>query len=102
MNAYRGQLVQRGGWIAHTVHGRPQLKLADRPDEIRAQQLTAAVCAAPIPDPHELPLGRRRRKRLERPGVGSLVPCPGAAAPAAFDVAVADDVAEGEHAVIVF
>src|SRR5213078_933162 len=64
-------------------------------------QLRRPLAVAPVADPDEVTGGLATEQRPEAPDVGRLVPGPRCSRPLPIDVDPADDLAVGEHAVVV-
>jgi len=83
------------------MHARAQ---AERPHRTEQEgvEFRLPFAIAPVADPDQIALAGLVVERTESPHVGGLVPGPGAATPAAALVELAQDLAEGQHAVVVF
>ena len=85
--------------VSHAVDGGGEAELFHRLDE-ELVQFGGAFVVAPVADPDEVAVGLDLWHRAEDVGVGGLVPGEGGAV-VVVGVPPADDVAEGEHAVVV-
>ena len=99
LDAGLGERAPRRLRVAHAVDARAQ---AERPHRLEQEllELGRALVVAPVADPDEVALARDAGLRPEDARVGRLVPGPRAPGPAAGEVEVAEDRAEGEHAVV--
>src|SRR5581483_11445598 len=64
-------------------------------------QLGGALVVTPVPDPYEVSLAGLIGNGPKQPRVGRLVPGPGPARPLFLQIKIAQDVSEGEYAVVV-
>ena len=98
-DASRRELIECVSGIANTVELSLYPERAHRLDQVLPYFLRPFV-VAPVPDPDEIPLafGEQRAESFD---IRRLVPGPRAACPSERDVALANDLPERQHAVVV-